>query len=155
MQRRREEGAGRGMAALPALVAAGIQGSEPEEGGRAALWAPALEASPLKGALRQLLLQGGRKCRPSLKELEEASVLWREEEEAAELRVFIPHLVLAASSLEDPVSACVCSVSFLKPQRCRNLCHQNHILCLHTYGDGELTTTLPLPRPLTPSSVSY
>lgn len=112
--------------------------------------------SPQGGsATAELLLRGGRKCRPSLKGLEEASVLWREEEEAAELRVFIPHLVLAGSSLEDPVSACVCSVSFLKPQRCRNLCHQNHILCLHTYGDGELTTTLPLPRPLTPSSVSY
>lgn len=82
-------------------------------------------------------------------------MLWREEEEVVELRLFIPPLVLAASSLEDLVSAFACSVWFLKPQRCRNLCQDNPILCLHTYGDGELTTTLPLPRLLIPSSVSY
>lgn len=82
-------------------------------------------------------------------------MLWREEEEAVGLRLVIPHLVSAASSLEDPVLACVCSFWFLKPQRCRTLCQDNLILCLHTYGDGELTTTLPLPRLLLPSSVSY
>lgn len=76
---------------------------------------PAVEASPLQGALWQLLLPGGWKAHPPVKELGEERAL-REAEEAAELGACIPHLVSAASSLEHPIPASLSPCDSSKPR---------------------------------------
>lgn len=114
MQRRGEEGED---GPLPSLAAAGILGSEQgrEREGRP-VGSSTEGVSPQGGAVTAASA-GWLEAPPSSLGLEEESMPWRNGEEAAELGLFIPHLVLATSSLEDPIPAYLCPIWFLEAQR--------------------------------------